>query len=112
MQNENPNAKASESQCQRILNYLLSGETITPLEALKQFQTMKLATRISELRSSSDHLFCDIQKVRVKDAKTGKYFDAYYSVSAINEKQGLLFDSEEAAKEYAFRKTMNRINNN
>lgn len=103
MHNDNPNEKASRTQCQRILAALLSGETITSLEAVRNFDTMRLASRIHDIRSSSDELWNDIQKVRVKDNATGKHFDAYYSVSAIS-------DNAELAKDKAYRQTMYRIN--
>lgn len=111
MHNENPNEKASRTQCRRILACLMSGETITSLEAVKRFQTLRLASRIHDLRASSDELFDDIRKVRVKDATTGKQYDAYYSAKAIEESCGILFPSDELVKQVALRKTMNRINN-
>lgn len=42
----------TESQCKRIHELLLKGVALTPLDALKLVGTMKLATRISELRAS------------------------------------------------------------
>lgn len=108
--NENPNQKASATQCQRILAYLMSGETITSLEAVKQFQTMRLASRIHDIRSSSDELYDDIQKVRVQDKYTGKHFDAYYSEKAISQKHGFLLAKESYARECAYTDTMKRIN--
>lgn len=111
MHNENPNEKASATQCARILACLMSGETITSLEAVKRFQTLRLASRIHDLRASSDELYDDIRKVRVKDAATGKHYDAYYSAKALSETHGVMFPSDEIIKGLAFRKTMNRINN-
>ena len=49
MKNINHNIRRSRSQKDRILIYLKSGKTLTPLEALNLFGTTKLATRISEL---------------------------------------------------------------
>lgn len=48
--NDNPNPKRSLSQKKQILQYLRYGGTLTPKEAMQKFGTMKLATRISELR--------------------------------------------------------------
>lgn len=50
MQNINENAGASKSQTERILQYMLEGHSITPLEALERFQTMRLGARIAEIR--------------------------------------------------------------
>lgn len=50
--NDNPNIQESESQCKRILAYLLNGSRITSLEALRLFGCMRLASRISDLRKS------------------------------------------------------------
>lgn len=52
--NVNPNPKRSLSQKKQILNYLLEGYTLTPKEAMQKFGTMKLATRISELKSGEN----------------------------------------------------------
>ena len=49
--NINPNPQRSLSQKKRILRFLESGHTLTPLDALQYFGTMKLGTRISELIS-------------------------------------------------------------
>lgn len=40
----------TKSQTQRILNYLLSGNKLTALDALKKFNCFRLASRINELR--------------------------------------------------------------
>lgn len=44
-------AKQTETQKEGILNHLLLGLTLTGLEALELFGTMKLATRCSELKA-------------------------------------------------------------
>jgi len=49
MKNINPNGTQSLSQKEQIRKALEAGETLTPLDALKRFGTMKLTTRISEL---------------------------------------------------------------
>ena len=41
--------EGSISQCKAIRNWLEEGNTITPLQALNLFGTMKLSSRISEL---------------------------------------------------------------
>lgn len=39
-----------ETQSERVLNYLLSGKSLTSLEAITKFQCLRLAGRIKELR--------------------------------------------------------------
>lgn len=46
----------TESQCKQIINHLLSGKTITAIEALHKFNCMNLKGRIFDIR----------QKYRVK----------------------------------------------
>ena len=45
------NELSTESQKQAILNWLSEGNTITALQALQMFGCMRLASRISDLRS-------------------------------------------------------------
>lgn len=49
MINDNPNLKSSESQKRQILAWLQSGKSITPLEALAEFNCMRLQARIHEI---------------------------------------------------------------
>lgn len=46
----NENKASSESQNAKILEWLLQGNKITALEALKEFQCFRLASRIHDLR--------------------------------------------------------------
>ena len=48
--NINPNEEAGRSQCARILAHLKKGLTITPLEALYNFDCFRLQARIHDLR--------------------------------------------------------------
>lgn len=41
--------KAKASQNSRILRYLMKGKSLSPLQALKLFDTWRLSARISEL---------------------------------------------------------------
>ena len=53
MTNDYPRSEPREgSQSSEILKYLETGKTLTGLEALKLFGTMKLASRISEICAS------------------------------------------------------------
>lgn len=71
--NDNPNIQESESQCKRILAYLLNGSRITSLEALRLFGCMRLASRISDLRKSE----IKFKATRV-ETTTGKRVAQYY----------------------------------
>lgn len=59
------------TQAQRILIYLKTGKTLTPLEALKKFGCFRLAARISDLRSQGHTIWTNYI---TKDNKT---FAAY-----------------------------------
>ena len=49
--NINENRKSSASQTDRILEYLLAGNSITSLEALNLFGCIRLASRISDIKA-------------------------------------------------------------
>lgn len=51
MQNINENTGASKSQTERILQYMLEGHSITPLEALNTFGCGRLAARVAEIKA-------------------------------------------------------------
>ena len=38
------------TQCEKILDYMLSNGSITPLDAMKEFGCMRLASRINDLK--------------------------------------------------------------
>ena len=49
-QNINSNVESCFSQERKILNYMLRGNKITPLEALQYFNCERLAARIADIR--------------------------------------------------------------
>lgn len=51
MQNINENTKTSRSQTDLILEWLLAGHTITPLEALERFKCFRLGARIADIKA-------------------------------------------------------------
>lgn len=51
MQNINENAKTSRSQTDLILEWMLAGHTITPLEALEKFKCFRLGARIADIKA-------------------------------------------------------------
>lgn len=48
--NDNANKAKSASQTQRIYDYLLAGNKITPMDALRKFGCMRLASRVCDIR--------------------------------------------------------------
>ena len=62
------------SQVQAIYEYLKAGNSLTGLEALKLFGSMKLATRISEIKDQG----VDIKDETVHDQATGKHYKKYW----------------------------------
>ena len=48
--NINENHTASKSQTDRILEYMLAGNSITPLEALNRFGCFRLGARIADIK--------------------------------------------------------------
>lgn len=51
MQNINENTGACKSQTERILQYMLEGHSITPLEALDLFGCFRLGARIADIKA-------------------------------------------------------------
>jgi hypothetical protein len=43
-------ARAKMTQCEKILQYIEEYQSITPLDALREFGCMRLASRITDLR--------------------------------------------------------------
>ena len=72
-QNTNPNEIYCMSQKQKILNYMLRGNRITPLEALKYFQCERLAARIADIRNSGHDV-----KSEFITLSSGKRVKAYW----------------------------------
>jgi hypothetical protein len=51
MKNINENRVESKSQTDRILEYMLTGKSITPLEALNMFGCLRLGARIADIKA-------------------------------------------------------------
>lgn len=73
--NINENPVSSSTQSQMILEYMMEGHSITPVEALEKFGCFRLGARIWELVHKEGYL---IYKEMVKDPKTGKRYAQYY----------------------------------
>ena len=59
------------TQNQRILDYLKSGKTLTPLEALNKFGCLRLSARIFNLREQGNAI------ITKNDTRKGKTFAEY-----------------------------------
>lgn len=57
--NYNPNTRDSLSQEKQILAWLQSGKSITPLEALNEFNCMRLQARIHEIEQKGFRIISD-----------------------------------------------------
>lgn len=60
-----------KSQNEKILKYLQSGKTITPIGALSMFNCFRLAARISDLRKDGHTIYTNTIN------KNGKIFAGY-----------------------------------
>ena len=72
--NINDNSVQSRSQKDRILDYLMEGHSITPIEALNLFGCFRLGARIADIKGEGYLIY----KEMVKDPKTGKRYAQYY----------------------------------
>lgn len=62
-----------EAQSKRILEYLQKGNSLTPLEALKMFDCMRLGARVYDLKNQGHNIVTEM----VKDRKSGKIYACY-----------------------------------
>ena len=72
---DNPNIESSESQNKRILDYLMKGNRLTSLEALKMFGCMRLASRISDIRKKHPDINIVVDRI---ETATKKKVAQYY----------------------------------
>jgi len=61
----------SKAQCERILQHLQKGNTVTPLTALAKFNCLRLSARILELRQQGHEIITETIK------RNGKQFARY-----------------------------------
>lgn len=73
MANINDNAKSCTSQKEKILEHLMSGRPITPMEALNLYGSFRLGARIADIRAEGYIVYMEM----VKDSKTGKRYAQY-----------------------------------
>ena len=65
--------ETTESQTNRILKYLLSGKSLTPIEALTKFNTWALSSRMSEIKAMNKY---NVKSELIK-LKSGKHVSKY-----------------------------------
>ena len=68
-----PSKPATKSQTQAIKEWLLSGKSITPLEALEHFGCLRLGARIADLKKQG----LKIENDNPVDERTGKRYASY-----------------------------------
>lgn len=68
-----PSKPATKSQTQAIKEWLLSGKSITPLEALEHFGCFRLGARIADLKKQG----LKIDNDNHVDERTGKRYASY-----------------------------------
>ncbi len=71
--NNNENHGASKSQTDRILEYMLTGKSITPLEALNLFGCLRLGARIADIKAKGYLVYSEFV-----DTPTQKKVKRYY----------------------------------
>ena len=69
-----------ESQNKRIAEYLKTGESITPLEALYQFGCFRLASRINDLKREGLSIKCEMIEITSPSVYNGKKIVARYKL--------------------------------
>jgi hypothetical protein len=62
-----------ESQNKRILEHLILGRTLTSLEALSLFGSLRLAARISDLRNAGNTIKSEMVQVGNNKKKVARY---------------------------------------
>jgi len=63
-----------ESQTKRILNYLLSGKSLTPMQALKKFGCWALSSRISNIKAMERYnIKSELVSIKGNSKRVAKY---------------------------------------
>jgi hypothetical protein len=63
----------TESQNKRILEHLSLGRTITSLEALSLFGSLRLASRINYLKNKGHNVISEMVQIGEKKKKVARY---------------------------------------
>jgi hypothetical protein len=70
--------KHTESQCKEILNDLIAGKRITPIDAIDRYRCYRLSARIHDLRRAGWVIKTEIVRTRSR-----KKFAQYYMENEI-----------------------------
>ena len=71
--NINENNRESRSQTDRILEYMLEGHAITPLEALNKFGCLRLGARIADIKARGYLVYSEFVTT-ASEKKVKKYY--------------------------------------
>lgn len=71
--NINENRRSSASQKDKILEYLMSGKSLTPIEALNMFGSFRLGARIADIKADGYIVYTEM----ITDPVTGKRYARY-----------------------------------
>ena len=61
------------TQCEKILRYMADEGSITPLDALREFGCMRLASRISDLRQAGFVIHKEMESAKNRDGEQVRY---------------------------------------
>lgn len=61
------------TQCEKILDYMLSNGSITPLDAMKEFGCMRLASRITDLKAQGYDIMSKMESNKNRYGDTVRY---------------------------------------
>ena len=64
---------ARATQCERIVQYLETEGSITPLDALREFGCMRLASRITDLKRQGYYISKKMETSKNKAGETVRY---------------------------------------
>lgn len=62
-----------ETQCNKILDYMEREGSITPLEALREFGCMRLASRITDLKRKGYIIHKEMETAKNRDGEPVRY---------------------------------------
>lgn len=61
------------TQCEKILNYIKSNGSITPLDALREFGCMRLASRITDIKAQGYDIISKLESNKNRYGDTVRY---------------------------------------
>ena len=61
------------TQCEKILQYMAKEGCITPIDAIREFGCMRLASRISDLKKAGFTIHKEMVKAKNRDGETVRF---------------------------------------